>query len=470
MLPSDYILQEFGFSPTAGQVKLMKALNDFILDKNSPRSAFVLKGYAGTGKTSMVSALVKVLKHFQYKPLMLAPTGRAAKVMSSYALRQAFTIHKIIFKQTEDPNTAQLKFKRQKNYYTNTLFIVDEASMINDAQEYGSNGLLSELISFVYEVPEAGNKLMLVGDIAQLPPVHQELSPALDPVYLESQFKLSLGVQELTQVVRQANDSGILLNATGIREVLSSQQADIKLQTKGFKDVFRMTSEKLEDGLLYGYDKFGIENTVIICRSNRNATMYNEYIRRRIHFREEEIEVGDFLMIVRNNYHWLPEDSPAGFLANGEFVEVTRVRGIEETLGFRFADLTIRLLDYDNHPSIDVKVHLNTLHSYTPNLNREENMQLYEEVVQQYDDVETKAKRNKMIRQDPYLNALQVKFAYALTCHKSQGGQWDAVFVDQGFLREDAIDTDFIRWLYTAVTRAKSELFFMNFNQRFFGQ
>ncbi|MEH0158460.1 AAA family ATPase [Limibacter armeniacum] len=468
MQPSDYLHQQFGFPPTAGQAKLFELLNDFILDKERKRKAFLLKGYAGTGKTTVVSALVQVLKRYNHKTLMLAPTGRAAKVMSIYAKKMAFTIHKIIFTQKEDPNTGVLQFKRQRNYYTNTVFIVDEASMIDDRQDISGRGLLTELVNYVYENPDSGNKLLLIGDTAQLPPVHQTLSPALDPDYLSKEFRLDLTSHLLTEVVRQEAESGILFNATSIRNEISKHTAQIGLVTKSYKDVYRMTADKLEDGLRYGYDKFGIENTVIICRSNRTATQYNQYIRRAIHFREDELEAGDHLMVVRNNYHWLPEDSPAGFLANGEFIEVMAVRNVEEMHGFRFADLTIRLIDYENHPKVEVKVHLDTLHSFTPNLSREDNRKLFESVVAGYADVEDKKARNKMIREDAYLNALQVKFAYALTCHKSQGGQWDAVFVDQGFLTDEMLDHDFMRWLYTAMTRSRSELYLMNFKPEFF--
>lgn len=468
MQPSDYLHQQFQFKPTAKQAELFELLNDFILDKKTNKKTFLIKGYAGTGKTTVVSALIKVLRKYEQKTLMLAPTGRAAKVMSFYAKRRAFTIHKIIFKQVEDPNTGVLKFKRQKNLYTNTTFIIDEASMINDQQDAGGKGLLTELISFVFQDPTAKNKLVLVGDTAQLPPVHQTLSPALDPDYLIKDFNLSVTDHLLTQVVRQASESGILSNATHIRNYLSGNSDKLQLQTKSFKDVFKMTGQKLEDGLRYGYSKFGEENTVIICRSNKSATLYNQYIRQQIHFREEEIEAGDLLMVVRNNYHWLPEDSPAGFLANGEFVEVMAVRNIEETHEHRFADLTIRLIDYENHPQIDVKVHLSTLHSHKPNLDREENMELYENIIAFYADAPDRKTQMKLVNADPYLNALQIKFAYALTCHKSQGGQWDAVFVDQGYFKEEMLDNEYLRWLYTAVTRAKEELYFMNFQPSFF--
>ncbi|MBB6461364.1 ATP-dependent DNA helicase [Flammeovirga kamogawensis] len=465
--PSERISASFPFEPTNGQKTLFELLDDFVLEKSTRRNTFLLKGYAGTGKTSVLTAFSNILRFYSYKPIMLAPTGRAAKVMSSYAKRKAFTIHRIIFNQSEDPDTGILQFQRQKNTAQNTVYIIDEASMVDDQSHPGGEGLLSSLINYVFEDPKSNNKLFLVGDSAQLPPVKQEISPALDEVYLQNVFRLNVKSLELTEVVRQASESGILYNATTLRNALISQQ-EIKFTTSPFSDIYKMGSDKLEDGLLYGYDKYGIENTVIITRSNRAATQYNQYIRRQIHYREEELDAGDYLMIVRNNYFWLDDDSPAGFLANGEFIEVTSVGGVEEKYGFRFCDIRFRLLDYTDHPTVEAKIILDTLHSFTPQLEREENRKLYNAVLEEHAEIADKRVRLKRIREDEYLNALQVKFSYALTCHKSQGGQWDAIFVDIGFLRDDMVDTDFIRWQYTAITRAKSELFLMNYPDKFF--
>ncbi|WP_281615524.1 AAA family ATPase [Flammeovirga sp. SubArs3] len=465
--PSERISSQFPFEPTQGQKVLFDLFDPFILEKNNRRNTFLLKGYAGTGKTSVITALSNILRYYSYKTLLMAPTGRAAKVMSSYAKRKAFTIHRIIYKQTEDPDTGAMCFERTKNNAQNTIYIVDEASMIDDQSHMQGEGLLSSLIRYVFQDPKANNKLLLIGDTAQLPPVKQDISPALDEIYLQNIFKLNIISHELTEVVRQASESGILYNATLLRNTLVTNE-DIKFVTSPFKDIFKMGSDRLEDGLLYGYDKYGIENTVIVTRSNRAATQYNQYIRRQIHYREDELDAGDYLMIVRNNYFWLDEDSPAGFLANGEFIEVTRVGGIEEKYGLRFCDIRFRLLDYDEHNVVEAKIILDTLHSFTPQLSNEENRKLYNAVVEEYADIENPRSRMKRIREDEYLNALQVKFAYALTCHKAQGGQWDAIFVDIGFLRDDMLDSDFVRWQYTALTRAKSELFLMNYPERFF--
>ena len=463
--PSEILINKFPFEPTSGQRGLFEMFDDFLLNKGLTKPVLVLRGYAGTGKTTVVSAIVKTLPFFNYKYVLMAPTGRAAKVMSGYTNRTAFTIHKKVFQQTAEPGGG-LVFKRQKNYHKNTLFIVDEASMISNQSDFGKQGLLADLVDYVFS--QEGNKLLLIGDVAQLPPVGSEESPALEADFLKATFKNDVNSIELTEVMRQEEASGILFNATNLRRQLLHEDVSIKLTTSRFEDIFKMTAEKLEDGLRYGYDKFGTENTVIICRSNKNAVQYNQYIRRVIQYREDELEAGDFLMIVRNNYHFLPENAPAGFLANGDFVEVLKIIRFEEYYGLRFADLSLRLLDYPEQEPFEAKVILDTLYSPEASLNDKTYKRLYDEVTADYADLSTKTERIKAIKKDPYLNALQVKFAYALTCHKSQGGQWDAVFIDQGYLTEEMVDREYIRWLYTAVTRATKELFLVNFHSRFF--
>ncbi|MBC7922356.1 MAG: AAA family ATPase [Ferruginibacter sp.] len=446
-------------------------MDDFLLDEERFRATFLLRGYAGTGKTTLVSALVRVVEKFRYKVVLMAPTGRAAKVMATYSNRTAHTIHKKIYRQVADAYSGHLVFQRQKNYHTGTLFIVDEASMIGDESEAGGKGLLGDLIDYVFE--SETNKLLLVGDAAQLPPVGKLISAALDSTYLREHYGLAVLEKELTEVMRQAEQSGILLNATTLRKNVDPSAppdaVQIQLTTKSFKDIYRMSSDKLEDGLRYAYGKYGKENTILICRSNKAATQYNRYIRQVIHGNENEIDAGDLLMIVRNNYFFLGEDAPAGFLANGDFVEVAKVKRTEELHGFRFATLVLRLLDYPEQPEFEAKIFLETLHSDAPALEREKNLQLYNRVANDYAGIRTKRDRNEAIRRDPYLNALQVKFAYALTCHKSQGGQWNAVFVDQGYLTQELINIEFVRWLYTAITRATNELFLVNFHPQFFG-
>ncbi len=474
-LPSDFLEKRFPHEPTAGQLQFFAQMDRFLFDDDPfGTMVFLLKGYAGTGKTTLISTLIKVLNKFGWKAVLLAPTGRAAKVMTQYSNKKALTIHKKIYRQVSNPYTGNLEFKRQENIHTQTVFIVDEASMISDDIDFGTHGLLTDLIEYVFtnkETDDPRNKLLFVGDTAQLPPVGKNISPALDADYLRSHFHIGVEEQELTEVMRQAAQSGILYNATKLRDVLrepTEELVPVSFTTKGFKDFYKMTSEKMEDGINYAYRKFGREETIIVCRSNKNAVLYNRYIRQRILEQEDELNASDLLMIVRNNYHWLDEDSAAGFLANGEFAEVKKIRRTEELYGFRFATVVLRLIDYPEQEEFEAKIMLDTLYSDTASLSRDQNRNLYEAVQEDYMHIVSKRERNEAMRKDPYLNALQVKFAYALTCHKSQGGQWAAVFVDQGFLTEDQVNQEFVRWLYTGITRATDEVFLVNFYPRFF--
>lgn len=486
------LAKRFPYKPTTGQLQFFEQIGAFITPEEVEhyRDCFLLRGYAGTGKTTLVGTLIKVLPRFGYKSILLAPTGRAAKVMANYAKKPAQTIHRKIYRQVADPGSGTLSFQRQKNYHEDTLFIVDEASMISDEADFGGKGLLTDLIEYVFE--NAGNKLLLVGDTAQLPPVGRELSPALDRGFLASSFDMTVYEQELTEVMRQDEESGILYNATGLRMLLSDPEPTpkaigfdallsdkpttspgevpaIKLDVRSFGDIYKMPLNKLEDGIQYAYNKYGRENTVILCRSNKTAVQYNQFIRRMIDQAENELDAGDMLMIVRNNYTTLGEDSPAGFLANGEFAEVLRIRNIEEVHGLRFATVSLRLVDYEEQPDFEAKIMLDTLHSPTPALSSEQSKALYESVQKDYFYIKSKKERTEAVRRDPYLNALQVKFAYALTCHKAQGGQWSAVFIDQGYLPDGQVNQEFVRWLYTALTRATDEAFLMNFTPQFFG-
>ncbi len=463
--PSHLLKQRFAFEPTAGQLKLFDLMDDF-LNPDHPSEILVLKGYAGTGKTSLIPALVEVLPLFNFKYLLMAPTGRAAKVMSGYTKRSAFTIHKIIFKQIADPGSGLLKFSRLKNYNKNTVFVVDEASMLSEDDNYGQAGVLSQLMDFVFEHPT--NKLILIGDTAQLPPVGQDKSPALDRQFIEHKFKRSALEVELTEVMRQQQNSGILINATNLRAQLKTNTVNIQLETKQFKDVYKMTGEKLEDGLRYSYDKYGSENTMVVCRSNKSALLFNNHIRMGLLYRQEEVEAGDHLMVVRNNYHYVPENSPSGFLANGDYLWVKKMVNTEDMYGFRFATLEFQLVDLPEAEPFEAKVILDTLHTHTPALTPEQNKELYAAVLEDYRDITNKKLLNEKLREDPYLNALQIKYAYAVTCHKSQGGQWKSVFVDQGYITEEQINKEYIRWLYTAITRASNELYLVNFNQKLF--
>ncbi|MBF8963954.1 AAA family ATPase [Pontibacter sp. FD36] len=464
MRPVEALRTSFPFDPTQDQARLFAKLDEFIMDSDSEKSVFLLKGYAGTGKTTVVTSLVKILRTFGYKYVLLAPTGRAAKVMASYSGRKAFTIHKKIYRQTANPYSEGLSFTRMPNKSDKTFYIVDESSMISDDSGFGQNGLLQDLLGYVFE--NKNNKLLLIGDTAQLPPVNQTLSPALNADYLKHNFRCKVHELELRQVMRQAEASGILMNATQLRNQLQGDKPDIKLHTKGWRDIYRMTGEKLEDGLRYAYDKFGIENSIVICRSNKSANLYNQHIRRQIFFSEDEIGVGDFLMIVRNNYFWLPKESNIGFMANGDFVEITKIIRYEDMYDLRFADVRVRFVDYPEEEELEVKIMLDTLYTDAPALPADQNKKLYDAVLQDYLDIKNKRDRAKEMKQNPYLNALQVKFAYALTCHKAQGGQWKAVFVDQGFLKDEMVNEEFARWLYTALTRSSEELYLLNFSKQ----
>jgi ATP-dependent exoDNAse (exonuclease V) alpha subunit len=459
--PSEILFQKFPFDPTNGQVEFFHKVDHLLEDKKLP--VLLVKGYAGTGKTTVISTLVQVLPLFNMKFVLLAPTGRAAKVMSSYAKRLALTIHKKIYKQVNEGEVG-LKFKRQKNYAKNTVYIVDESSMINEDAGFGQTGLLTDLIDYVFS--DDSNKLILVGDNAQLPPVGQLLSPALDSEVLKLNFKLETDEVTLTEVMRQERESGILVNATNLRNQLNQEKPRIAIST-AFTDTFKMTGARMEDGIRYAYDNHGIDNTMIICRSNKSANAYNQYIRNVIHFYESEIEAGEQLMVVRNNYVHSPDDTTGSFIANGDFMEIMKIVSFEEMHGFRFATLQLRLADYPAENSFEAKVILDTLYSESPAMTSEQNQALYQSVSADYADLPAK-KKKEAIKSDPYLNALQVKFAYAITCHKAQGGQWPTVFVDQGYLKEDSVDKEYVRWLYTAITRATTQLFFVNFDKNLF--
>ena len=467
MFIGDLIEQNFGNIPTAQQRDVFAMLQKFLPSANADE-CFILKGYAGTGKTTLISALVKVLPKIKLKSVLLAPTGRAAKVISNYSGRKAYTIHKKIYRK-KVAASPEMNFVLGDNIMENTLFIVDEASMISDqVHDYSRQSLLQDLITYVYNGKNC--KLMLVGDTAQLPPVGSSISPALNKQFVSDQFRLRVFTYELTDVVRQEKESGILFNATQLRELVRKEEEVFpKFRIRGYKDIFRMTGERLVEGLNYAYDKYGMENTIVICRSNKNANAYNQNIRNRILYREEEISGGDHIMVVRNNYFWLkPEDNSGDFIANGDIARIRKVRRIEEQYGFRFAELVIELLDYPDEEPLSCKVMLDTLYSETPSLSNADNKRFYEAVLQDYMHIDNKKLRMEELKKDPYYNALQIKFAFAVTCHKAQGGQWPAVFIDQGYLTDEMLNTEFLRWLYTGVTRSNKELFLVNFSDQFF--
>ncbi|MEI6061411.1 MAG: AAA family ATPase [Bacteroidota bacterium] len=472
---SNIIFREFPYSPTPGQQDLIKRLADFIVSDKGQFPLFLLEGYAGTGKTTVVSTLVKALPRAGYSAVLLAPTGRAAKVLSLYAGMPAYTIHKRLYRPAMDGD-GQVHFQVLPNKAVRTLFIVDEASMIPDGRQsnenssFQSRNLLEDLIGHVYSGENC--KMLFLGDSCQLPPVGINQSPALDVELLRQSFYLDLDTFILSDVVRQSLESGILSVATAIRAKINHTGLTLPLPLFGkeniFPDVVSISGVDMPDSMQEAFHNFGRENTVVITRSNKRANLFNQAIRERILFHENELAAGDHLMVVRNNYFWLPGESKAGFIANGDIVEVQSLRKTEELYGFRFAEATVRMVDYPEEPSFDVKLLLDTINSEGPALNYQENQRLYNEVMADFMDESSRRKRMAGIRQNPHFNALQVKHASALTCHKTQGGQWDAVFIEKGFLKDEMIDNDYLRWLYTAVTRATRKLFLINFEERFF--
>ena len=457
------IKEFFPYKPTFEQEKTLNCLSDFYLEA-AEKGALVLKGYAGTGKTTLMSAFVQTLVKLKQKVVLLAPTGRAAKVFASYAGQPAFTIHKKIYREQSFSGEGG-HFTLNDNLHKHTLFIIDEASMIANeglaGATFGTGCLLDDLITYVYSAE--GCRLILMGDTAQLPPVGEEGSPALDAEHLRG-YGLQVREVELTEVVRQEQASGILWNATALREAITKEAFEVltKFRLSGFTDVKRIPGDELIDCLSDCYDRDGMEQTIVICRSNKRANIYNRGIRGRILWREEELESGDMVMVTKNNYFWTEKDPTMDFIANGELARVIRVRGGRELYGFRFVEVTLAFPDYDDL-EVDANLLLDTLQSEAPSLSRADSEKLFNAVMKDYADVSLKRERLKKLKSDPYFNALQVKYAYAVTCHKAQGGQWKNVFLDQAFVEPDYLTPDYFRWLYTAVTRATGTLYLVNY-------
>ncbi len=457
------IKENFPYQPTFEQENAVTALSEFLLSTDTD-SLLVLRGYAGTGKTSLVGALVKTMDQLKQKTMLLAPTGRAAKVFASYAGHPAFTIHKKIYRQKSFSNEMD-NFSIHDNLSTHTLFIVDEASMIANeglsGTSFGTGRLLDDLVQFVYS--GTGCRLLLMGDTAQLSPVGEEQSPAL---YTEALKGYGLQVREvnLTQVVRQEQDSGILWNATRLRELIAEDDCFSlpKIRVSGFPDIKVVPGNELIDELNTCYDRDGMDETIVVCRSNKRANIYNKGIRAQILWREEELESGDILMVAKNNYYWTEKCKEMDFIANGETAVVRRVRHTTELYGFRFADVLLAFPD-QNDFELEVKLLLDTLHTDSPALPKAENDRLFYTILEDYADIPLKAERMKKMKADPHYNALQVKYAYAVTCHKAQGGQWGNVFLDQGYMTDDLLTPDYFRWLYTAFTRATKTLYLVNY-------
>ena len=506
------IRENFVHNPTKEQEKVISLLSDFVLSRERDE-VFLLKGYAGTGKTSLLAALVRTMQQLGQRIMLLAPTGRAAKVLSSYAGAPAYTIHRKIYRQKSI--TEMDVFQNDVNLRQDTLFIVDEASMI--ANESGGNSifgtgrLLDDLMHYVYSCE--GCRLILVGDTAQLPPVGEEESPALDKMMLEG-YGMEVTEFCLTEVVRQLEESGILWNATMLRSLI--QEGEMfefpKLRGKSFPDVRVLPGDELIEALEDSYRKYGTDGTIVVTRSNKRANIFNNGIRSRILDLEEELSSGDFIMVAKNNYFWTDREqgqgarskeqentieghgarskeqentieeqgarskeqensnplapcplplAPFSFIANGDVAVVRRLRNERSFYGFRFADATIVFPDYDNK-EMDVTVLLDTLQSEAPALTKEQQEALFQGVWDDYPELTNRRDRMKKLREDPYYNALQIKYAYAVTCHKAQGGQWEHVYIDQGYITEEMLSPDYFRWLYTAITRATEQVYLVN--------
>jgi len=458
------IQAQLPFEPTDQQTQLIEALGIFLMSTDNEK-CFLLRGYAGTGKTSVVSALVRALNELKQKTILLAPTGRAAKVIAGYSGFPAFTIHKKIYRQK---SMSEFRFQLADNLNTHTLFIVDEASMISNTgteSTFGSGRLLDDLVEFVYG--GQGCSLLLLGDTAQLPPVMQPHSPALERDKLMG-YGLKVHEYTLTHVVRQALESGILHNATLLRQQLLDEKTSEfpKFELDGFSDIKKLSGMELIDEIQRSYEGVGVEDTIVVTRSNKRANMYNNGIRARVMMKEDELTNGDLLMVTRNNYFWNKPYKEIDFIANGDILQVTRVRKHHEMYGFRFVDLTLRSLDYDWE--IDARIWLDALQSESPAAMNEMTNKLFQSVAEDYPEITTKKELYKKILENEYYNALQVKFAYAVTCHKAQGGQWKKVFVDSGQITDEQLNSDFYRWLYTALTRATETVFLVNFPEKTF--
>ncbi|WP_179344792.1 ATP-dependent DNA helicase [Winogradskyella ursingii] len=460
---------KFPFKPTPKQDIVLLQLSEFIFATKT-NGVYLLKGYAGTGKTSIVGTIVSNLWQAKKNAVLLAPTGRAAKVISNYSKKEAFTIHKKIYFPKKDRGGG-VKFVMQPNKHRNTIFIVDEASMIpdtpSDSKLFENGSLLDDLMQYVYSGHEC--KLLLIGDKAQLPPVKSDLSPALDADKLYLNYNKNVTSIELDEVVRQEQDSGILENATELRAVLQSEfYESFKFNLKGFTDIVRlMDGYEIMDAINDAYSANGYEETAIIVRSNKRANQYNQQIRQRILFNETELSSGDFLMVVKNNYFWIKPTTEAGFIANGDIIEVLEIFSIKELYGFRFAEVKVQMVDYPKMRPFETVLLLDTIDVESASLSYEESNRLYQEVSKDYADETSKYKRFLGVKNNQFFNALQVKFSYTITCHKSQGGQWNTIFVEQPYL-PNGMDRDYIRWLYTAVTRAKEKLYLINFKDEMF--
>lgn len=463
------LTEKFPHTPTLKQGEALNRLANFVLEGKKD-DVFLLKGFAGTGKTTLVATLVSSLWKVKMSSVLMAPTGRAAKVMSVYSGNKAFTIHKKIYFPKKQSGGG-IQFVLAPNKHRNTVFIVDEASMIPDtpadSKLFENGSLLDDLMFYVHSGHNC--KLILIGDTAQLPPVKLELSPALDENRLSLNYDKEVECLELDEVMRQSDDSGILYNATNLRQQLQSEFfEDFKFELHHYKDIVRLIDgNEIQEAIDSSYSDNGKEQTAIIVRSNKRANLYNQNIRERILFLDNEISVGDYMMVLKNNYFWLKPNSEAGFIANGDIIEVLELFAIKELYGFKFAEVKVKMVDYPNQKPFETVLLLDTITAETPSLSYEDGNKLYQEVMKDYAHEKSKYKKFLGVKNNRFFNALQVKFSYAITCHKSQGGQWDTVFVEQPYL-PNGVDKDYLRWLYTAVTRAERQLYLIGFKDDFF--
>ena len=464
----DHLVQSFGFEPTEGQAIALYHLAAFLLSqKENP--TYILRGYAGTGKTSLVKTLVRTLPSIGTRYVLMAPTGRAAKVLSNYTRQPASTIHRKIYQAKAFPD-GSIRITRAENKAKNALFIVDEASMIGEQREFGGSSLLDDLLSYVFSGENC--RLLLIGDTAQLPPVESSESPALNCDYLKSEFPITAATYELTEVKRQALESGILYNATDIRQLLGQNLYEYHLpifHLDGFDDIEKIEPEEFEELLHNAFANSSDNEAVIVCKSNKRANMFNQAIRGRILNIEGEIATGDKLMVVKNNYFWADGNDVISFIANGDMAEIRKIKHFEDMYGFHFADVELSFTDYPDAPNVEAKILLDTLNSNSPSLTEEENKRLFSAIEEDYMDIPNRRDRYKEMKKSPWFNALQVKFAYALTCHKTQGGQWNTVFIDSSLNLKETLEVEDLRWLYTALTRAQERVCFVNFKEEFFG-
>ena len=457
---ADIIKRQLAFEPTRQQKELIEMLAQFCCMPTETK-AFILKGFAGTGKTSIISGLIMAMKSLGQNTILLAPTGRAAKVLSNYSNHAAYSIHKVIYRQK---SAGDLMFNVNYNSHRNTLFIVDEASMIANQNisgvEFGSGRLLDDLMEYVYSGDNCS--MILVGDTAQLLPIGQSSSPALDRIIVEG-YGLEVMEYQLTQVIRQAGESGILFNATKIRQAIETEPFNpIKLKTD-FEDIELVSGENLIEEIESSYSKVGEENTIILTYSNKRSVLYNKGVRGQVLMRDEELSRGDYLIVTKNNYYWSKAYDNLDFIANGDIAEIMRVGKQYELYGARFADLTLRLLDYDIE--ITARILIDSLYTETPSAQSTLTERLTNTIAEDYSDIGDKKKFWQEMRQNEFYNALQVKFAYAITGHKSQGGSWDHVYIDQGYITEEMVTKEYYQWLYTAITRAKEKVFLINFSK-----